>query len=142
MLEPKPPSITRQQCNAAKNIVNPKVYIDIAFVIIFRDVTIKTYPNLTTEENILKRFKKMSVIRYSINNILQQYKVFLCSINFGPGYGAILTKDVKATFSDKLGTIGGTFGIFIGVSFLSLYEVLIDMLEILKNKIFKKPTKH
>ena len=59
------------------------------------------------------------------------------SINFGPGYGTVLTQDIRATFTDKLGTIGGTFGIFVGISFLSMYEMLADSFDYLKSKMLK-----
>ena len=38
--------------------------------------------------------------------------------------------DVKASFSDKLGTVGGTFGIFIGISFLGIYEIVLALCEL------------
>ena len=46
--------------------------------------------------------------------------------------------DVKASFSDKLGTIGGTFGIFLGISFLGIYEVIIDIILSLKERYSKR----
>ena len=63
------------------------------------------------------------------------------SVNFGPGYGTILTSDVKATFSDKLGTVGGTFGMFVGISFLGIFDLFHDLFAALKDKICKKKTK-
>ncbi len=57
-------------------------------------------------------------------------------MNFGPGYATVLTTDVKATFSDKLGTVGGTFGIFLGVSFLSLFELFDDIFKWVKANVF------
>ncbi len=66
------------------------------------------------------------------------------SINFAPGDGLIFVKDVKASFSDKLGVIGGTFGIFVGASFLGLYEWLSGILTRFQKKIqwtLKKPFK-
>ena len=65
----------------------------------------------------------------------------LCSINFGPGYGTILTSDVKATFSDKLGTVGGTFGIFVGISFLGIYEIVAELLKEFHRRILRKVIK-
>ncbi len=43
------------------------------------------------------------------------------SVNFGPGFGTVLVRDARVSFSDKLGTIGGTLGIFVGASFLSIF---------------------
>jgi hypothetical protein len=81
----------------------------------------QTWPGLTEDEITKKRLDDMAVI----------------SVNFAPGYATILTKDVKATFSDKLGTVGGTFGIFVGVSFLSLYEIFVDLFYFIQKKILK-----
>ncbi len=59
----------------------------------------------------------------------------ILSVNFGAGYGTVLESDVRASFSDKLGTIGGTFGIFVGVSFLSIGSLICDMLSQAKRKL-------
>ena len=36
-----------------------------------------------------------------------------------------MTKDAKVTFADKLGNIGGTFGVFLGLSFVGVLDFLI-----------------
>ncbi len=63
----------------------------------------------------------------------------MVSVNFGSGYGTVLESDEKATFSDKLGTIGGTFGMFVGMSFFGIVDSLIEGLVWLLDKLgFKR----
>ena len=40
-----------------------------------------------------------------------------------PAYDEV-TKDVAATFTDKLSTVGGTFGLLTGFSLISAVEIL------------------
>ena len=35
-----------------------------------------------------------------------------------------LIKDVRLTFADKLGIFGGTIGVFTGISFITIIEIL------------------
>ena len=49
----------------------------------------------------------------------------LVNINFGEPQALKITKDAKATFADKVGNIGGTFGIFMGFSILGLYDLFV-----------------
>ncbi len=46
--------------------------------------------------------------------------------------------DIKASFADKLGTIGGTFGIFLGVSFLGIFELFLEVTQLIKDWIYLK----
>ena len=48
----------------------------------------------------------------------------LVQINFEDPEVTVITKDAKVTFADQLGSIGGTFGIFLGLSFLGLFEMM------------------
>ena len=62
----------------------------------------------------------------------------LISIRFDtPGYNQI-TKDVSSTFTDKLSTIGGTFGLLTGFSLISAVEILFFMAKFLMSLSEKK----
>jgi hypothetical protein len=67
-----------------------------------------------------------------VNDTLESYEKFrwsqisVININFEDPEASVVTKDAKVTFSDMLGTIGGTFGIFLGLSFVGLVEIMID----------------
>ena len=60
----------------------------------------------------------------------------LVQINFEDPEVTVITKDAKVTFADQLGSIGGTFGIFLGLSFLGLFEMLIEILQMAKEKTY------
>ena len=66
---------------------------------------------------------------YSFNKeflYFQEWKnnLQLISIRFDtPGYDEV-TKDVAATFTDMLSTVGGTFGLLTGFSLISAVEIL------------------
>ena len=49
-------------------------------------------------------------------------KLALININFGEPQATVITKDAKVTFPDMLANVGGTFGIFLGFSFLGVYD--------------------
>ena len=52
----------------------------------------------------------------------------------------IMTKRDKAmSFYDKLGVVGGTFGLFVGMSLLSFGEIAILLLELIFLEIWKTP---
>ena len=70
------------------------------------------------------------------------YYQSIVQINFASPQATIITQDAKVTFSDKLGNIGGTFGVFLGLSFVGLLDELIDFLQpIYKMLQGKKPIK-
>ena len=41
-----------------------------------------------------------------------------------------------------LGNIGGTFGVFLGLSFLSLVEEIVEVLGFIKNNVLRKKGKN
>ena len=47
----------------------------------------------------------------------------------------VITKDAKVTFPDMIGNIGGTIGIFLGLSCLSLLDLAIDVADFIKKKL-------
>jgi hypothetical protein len=51
--------------------------------------------------------------------------VAIVHLNFEDPEATVVTMDAKVTFADMLGTVGGTFGIFLGVSFIGLVESFI-----------------
>ena len=57
----------------------------------------------------------------------------LINVNFEKGHALVTTKDAKVTFADMLGTIGGTFGVFLGLSFVGILDFII-----LTFRFFKK----
>ena len=50
-------------------------------------------------------------------------------INFADPHATVITQDAKVTFADKVGSIGGTFGVFLGLSFVSLLDEILDGLQ-------------
>ena len=48
-----------------------------------------------------------------------------------------VTKDVAATFTDRLSTIGGTFGLLTGFSLISAVEILFFLAKFLIVKLSK-----
>ena len=53
----------------------------------------------------------------------------MVQINFADPYATEITQDAKVTFADMVGSIGGTFGVFLGVSFVSLVDELADWVQ-------------
>ena len=52
---------------------------------------------------------------YSDPNLLRSTS--LVHVNFIRNQATVTLKDARVTFADMIGTIGGTFGVFIGLSF-------------------------
>ena len=63
-------------------------------------------------------------------------KAALVHVNFDTPEAAVTIKDAKMTFADKVGNIGGTFGVFLGLSFVGILEFGISILKWTK-KIIK-----
>ncbi len=65
----------------------------------------------------------------------RQGKLTVVSINFADPKATVMTKDARVTFADKLGQIGGTCGIFLGLSFVGLWDLFSTVIDRLyKNK--------
>ena len=62
----------------------------------------------------------------------------ILQINFAGPYATEITQDAKVTFADMVGSIGGTFGVFLGLSFVSLVDELADWILWLKKAWSKK----
>ena len=58
----------------------------------------------------------------------------LVRINFGSPRATVITQDAKVTFADMVGSIGGTFGVFLGISFVSLVDELVEWFLWLKRR--------
>ena len=65
--------------------------------------------NMTPEEYKSQRFSKFALV----------------NINFLEPQATVITKDAKVTFADMLGNIGGTFGIFLGLSTIGLVDIIV-----------------
>ena len=82
------------------------------------------YKTLVQGENIpdlIKSYKNGSLCEEYVKNYLGFVNVY------GPTPYVIVTKRDKAVFFyDQIGTIGGTFGLFIGMSLLSFAEVIFN----------------
>ena len=59
-------------------------------------------------------------------------------INFADPHATVITQDAKVTFADQLGSIGGTFGIFLGLSFVGLLDQIVDILQFTYRILNKK----
>ena len=67
---------------------------------------------------------------FSYFNTLEAYgdsKFALIHVNFINPQVTVITKDAKVTFADQLGSIGGTLGMFIGLSFVGILDFLIRL---------------
>ena len=60
---------------------------------------------------------------YSDPNLLRSTS--LVHVNFIRNQATVTLKDARVTFADMIGTIGGTFGVFIGLSFVGILEFFI-----------------
>ena len=80
-----------------------------------------------TKDDIISYFLEDS----RIYNKLQ--KSFI-QINFANPHATVISQDAKVTFADQLGSIGGTFGVFLGLSFVGLLDDLIEMGQFLVEK--------
>ena len=71
------------------------------------------------------------------SNKVSEY-ISIVHVNYVDPEVEVITKDAKVTFSDQLGTIGGTLGVFIGLSLLKIIDFLLEMktqiLSIIRNK--------
>ncbi len=59
-------------------------------------------------------------------------KMALVSINFGEPHAMMITQDAKVTFADMIGNVGGTFGIFLGISMITLFDLCLDAFSFVK----------
>jgi hypothetical protein len=91
--------------------------------------------------NYLLRSNVMSVISQDWAHLKveddynqERYKhLSLIKINFDDPQVIVVTKDAKVTFADKLGNIGGTLGIFLGLSVIGLVDYFIHSFKIIVN---------
>ncbi len=60
-------------------------------------------------------------------------QVGFVQINFDHQLATLTLKDAKVTFPDKVGNIGGTFGVFLGLSFVGILDVLILVCQWIKS---------
>ena len=54
-------------------------------------------------------------------------QIGLVEVNFDHQLATVIMKDAKMTFEDKVGNIGGTFGVFLGLSFVGILDFLIQL---------------
>ena len=66
---------------------------------------------------------------YYQNEVKLMARTSLVHVNFIKPEANLITKDAKVTFPDMLGTIGGTFGVFLGLSFVGILDFLIAFLQ-------------
>ena len=62
----------------------------------------------------------------------------LIHVNFGTPDATIITKDARMTFADMIGNIGGTFGVFLGLSFVGILDFLLVLCQWFK-KLCRNP---
>ena len=68
-------------------------------------------------------------------------RMSIIHINFEESEVWNVKKDAKITVTDMIGNIGGTLGVFIGFSFLGLFDTLIEWIQYLQRKIESLKTK-
>ena len=69
---------------------------------------------------------------------LKMQKTSLIHINYEEPEVLTVTKDAKITLPDIIGNIGGTLGVFIGFSFIGLWDTIIELAQFLKLKMRQK----
>ena len=63
-------------------------------------------------------------------------QIGLVEVNFDHQLATVIMKDAKMTFEDKVGSIGGTFGVFLGLSIVGILDFLILICTCIKEKFF------
>ena len=59
------------------------------------------------------------------NEVKLMTRTSMVHVNFIKPEATLITKDAKVTFADQLGNIGGTFGVFLGLSILGILDFTI-----------------
>ena len=72
------------------------------------------------------------------DSIEMMARTSLVHVNFNKLEANKITKDAKVTFPDALGNIGGTFGVFLGLSFVGILDFVILIWKMLTKVIMKK----
>ena len=72
------------------------------------------------------------------DSIEMMARTSLVHVNFNKLEASKITKDAKVTFPDALGNIGGTFGVFLGLSFVGILDFIILIWKMLTKVIMKK----
>ena len=62
----------------------------------------------------------------------------LVHVNFVKPKATVTIKDAKVTFADMLGNIGGTFGVFLGLSFVGVLDFIILVWGSFKQAVMSK----
>ena len=52
----------------------------------------------------------------------------------------VITKDAKVTFPDMLGNIGGTLGVFLGLSIVGLMDEIVELVQFFKRSFTNSTT--
>ena len=58
-------------------------------------------------------------------------------VNFDDPQATVITKDAKVTAYSMLGSIGGTLGIFLGISFVGLIDMIETAISFIHQSISK-----
>ena len=80
-------------------------------------------------EYLAPKFVDFDVRSKILNNFGKASHNTFVQINYDYPMITHITKDARVTFSDILGNIGGTFGIFLGASFMGLYDDAIELFQ-------------
>ena len=62
-------------------------------------------------------------------------KSAMVHVNFQKPMGTVTIKDAKMTLAEKIGNIGGTFGVFVGLSFVGIMDLVIIFLRWVRDTI-------
>ena len=76
------------------------------------------------------------VKRWYLTGIMEN--LALIHVNFDTEDATVIVKDAKVTFADILGNIGGTFGVFLGLSFVGILNFLISLFKWFHKKMKMK----
>ena len=78
-------------------------------------------------------FSKDNPISYTLETT-EDPKYGMVHVNFIRKEATVIMKDAKVTFADMLGNIGGTLGVFVGLSFVGLLDFFIWLWDWVREK--------
>ena len=77
-----------------------------------------------------------------INKTLATYltrrsdRMAIVRINFEDPEATLVLIDAKVSLADMVGNIGGTFGVFLGLSVVGLFNYMVDLKQLIVQKFF------
>ena len=137
----------QNQSSKTLNIECPKACISTSYSIAFEQDQINEEKYLRLKQSfgdIWEKYLSDTTLLQAepylatYNPIKMMARTSLVHVNFNKLEANKITKDAKVTFPDALGNIGGTFGVFLGLSFVGILDFILLTWNMLKSKLMKK----